>query len=408
MKKVILLIVVSIICFNIPSFGENTGKIKRSSGHKQQTKHLSLKTWGDSLFVYATEAYLPPSSYNWNWRDAVILRAAADLYRHDKEKKEFALRYIKECVENTVKKAHAKHPNGVASAFALPFLYKETGEQQYMDKALELYAQYRNIPRAVNGGVSHRADPTVVELWDDTVYMIALFLLEMYQVTGDEKYLQEFIFQLFAHSEKLADPVSGFWYHGWDNDNFSTRDGCCQEGWSDNPNRRNNEFWGRGNGWIAMALADCLEVMPQKDPQFQRVKKLFTQMMYSLLPLQDEISGHWRQLPVHIDDKDSGNYIESSGTVMFGYSIAKGISIGVLPDYLFRPVLDKAYYGVEKYSIVSEGKKYKTIQNVCAGTCIGDKSYYYAREVVRDTEFAVGGALLFDTIYRQQFLANKD
>lgn len=405
MKSIIIPAVIGLVCLKVFPFERCTEKSDHAISSIKKVEQLKLKTWGDSMFLYAIEEYLPPSAYRWNWRDAVILRAVADIFENNNEKREIAFHYMKDCVVHNFDKAHSRHPNGIASAFALPLLYKETGEKEYMDKAIEMYKQYMQIPRAYNGGVSHRADPGTIELWDDTIYMIGLFFLEMYKVTNDEKYLQEFIFQVLAHDEKLADPVTGFWYHGWDNDNIVSYDQCCQDGWSDNPERRNHEFWGRGNGWIAMALADCLEVMSKENAHYPILKKKFTKMIYSLLPLQDEKTGHWRQLPVHVDDAD--NYIESSCSVMFGYAIAKGINIGILPDYLFEPVLDKAYYGIETYSIVPEGKKYRTIQNVCEGTCIGDKEYYYARQVVRDTEFAVGGALLFDNIYRKYRLNNK-
>lgn len=151
-----------------------------------------------------------------------------------------------------------------------------------------------------------------------------------------------------------------------------TDDGCCQLNWSANPQRRNDEFWGRGNGWIAMTLADCLATMPKDYPGRRECRKLFVRMMNTLLPLQDARTGHWLQLPVHTEDLGRGNFIESSCTAMFGYAMARGIETGDLPARRFMPAVERAHEGLGKYSIFPTGH-YVTIGNVCAGTCIGDR-----------------------------------
>ena len=359
---------------------------------------FALRNWGDSLVHYSTGCYLPPSKYRWNWRDAVLLRGMADLYEDQPEKKEAAMRYVRSCMDRHLERAYGKHPNAVASALGLAFLARHTGDPKYMEAAHRVYGDYLKIPRTSNGGVSHRAD--VTELWDDTIYMIGVFLLEMYRATGDESYLDELSVQIIAHYDKLGDPHTGLWYHGWDNDTTVTDDGCCQLNWSANPQRRNDEFWGRGNGWIAMTLADCLATMPKDYPGRRECRKLFVRMMNTLLPLQDARTGHWLQLPVHTEDLGRGNFIESSCTAMFGYAMARGIETGDLPARRFMPAVERAHEGLGKYSIFPTGH-YVTIGNVCAGTCIGDRGYYYRRGVVQGTEFALGAAILFDNTYRK-------
>ncbi len=356
-----------------------------------------LNDWADSLVYYATDCYLPPSKYRWNWRDAVLLRGMADLYENQPEKKEAAMQYIRACMDRHLSRAYGKHPNAVVSGFGMAFLSRYTKDPKYMAAARRVYEEYLKIPRASNGGVSHRAD--VIELWDDTIYMIGTFLLEMYRATGQTEYLDELSAQIMAHYDKLGDPRTGLWYHGWDNDSIVTDDGCCQLNWSANPLHRNQEFWGRGNGWIAMTLADCLATMPKNYPSRKECHKLFVRMMNTLLPLQDQTTGHWLQLPLHTKELDRGNFIESSCTAMFGYAMARGVASGALPARRFLPAIQQAYRGIGSFSIVPAGN-YKTIDNVCAGTCIGDKAYYYRRNVVCGTEFALGAAILFDNAYQ--------
>ena len=64
------------------------------------------------------------------------------------------------------------------------------------------------------------------------------------------------------------------------------------------------------------------------------------------------------------------------------------------------PAVERARQGLKEYSVVPVGN-YVTIGNVCAGTCIGDKGYYYRRDVVCGTEFCLGAVVLFDNAYRK-------
>jgi unsaturated rhamnogalacturonyl hydrolase len=217
-------------------------------------------------------------------------------------------------------------------------------------------------------------------------------LIGTYKATGDMSYVEDFADQIIAHAEHLYDPQTGFWFHGWAETSFPAEDACSQYGWNVNKAHRNNEFWGRGNGWIAMSLADVLEVLPSSDARYARIKAMYEQMMKTLLRLQDRRTGLWRQLPLHV--KDKANFLESSGTAMFGYALAKGVRIGALPaDHL--KAAQKAYDGLVEHCLLDVGTPQIRLGRICAGTCIGDKEYYYARsQVDRAETYAVGAMLL--------------
>lgn len=343
------------------------------------------------LFDAAISRDVPAEKYVWNWRDAVLLKAFTDIYRTEPESREQIAEYVSLAMTRLVPKAHGVHPNGVASAVGLAFL-KEFGlSTSETDKALEkVLMQYRNIVRSAGGACSHRAG--VVELWDDTVYMIGLTLIGSYKATGDISYVEEFADQVLAHADHLYDPKTGFWYHGWAESSFPTEDACSQYGWNANPAHRNNEFWGRGNGWIAMSLADVLEVLPASDERYPQIRDMYQRMMTTLSKLQDRKTGLWRQLPLHIKDKD--NFLESSGTAMFGYAIAKGVRLGLLPEK-YTLTAQKAYNGLVEHCLLDLGTDEVRLGRICAGTCIGDKEYYYARKQVdRGETYAVGAFLL--------------
>lgn len=355
----------------------------------------SYDNWGDELTRYVVESYMPPENYIWNWNEAVFLKAMV-MRCEEGIDKDNLFPYVQKCVDRTISEANGLHPNAVVSGLGTAYLAQVTDRTDYRDKSIEIYNQYLAIPRATNGGVSHRIEE--IELWDDTVYMVSEFLLQMYKLTGDKKYLQEAVGQLMLHAEKLEDETTGLWYHGWDNDTIPSKDPYCQEGWAENPNRRNNEFWGRGNGWIVMTLADILELLPADDPNRTVLTASLIKKLDTLAPLQDAQTGHWYQLPVHPDE--TANFIESSCTAMFAYAATKAILLGLVPPEHYETQIERAYTGLKKHSLKKENN-YLKMRNICEGTCVGDKNYYYGRKLVDERAYAFGVAIMFYDLYQK-------
>lgn len=349
---------------------------------------LSAQAWSvEALFDQAIAVDVPPGAFRYNWRDAVLLKSFIDIYRVDPQQREHIASYIRGEMERCAEKAHGYHPNGVASAVGLAFLKEIGADSEKTREALSrVERQYGNIARAANGACSHRT--SFVELWDDTLYMIGMFLTGSYQATGDASYLHQLSQQVLAHAEHLCDNKTGLWYHGWAESMYPTMDECCQYAWNSNPSHRNSEFWGRGNGWVAMTMVDLLALLPADDADYASVKALFVRMMNTLSRLQDKKTGLWYQLPAHPRDKE--NFLESSCTAMFGYAAAKGARLGILSP-AFSRVGKAAYEGLIRHCLEADGTR---LGRICAGTCIGDKSYYYHRDIVAGTETYATGAVL--------------
>lgn len=419
-----------------------SGHVSRWSGDGQ---HCTLN---HTILIETAKHIVPPEGYVWNWRDAIVLKAMTDIYDDCPESRTDVMQWIVTAMDSSLSKAHGRHPNGVASGAGPAFLsrviesyssscedmpvsaYREDNglginnvsvETAYKNKAEQIYAQYSDIPR-FQGATSHR--PGRIELWDDSVYMLSMFLLETYRSTNDEKYLNDCIREVTAHADKLRDSRTGLWWHGWASSTAINDDGCCECGWNANPQQRNDEFWGRGNGWIAMALADLLSVMPENHSQYKVILKWYRQMMDTLCKLQDKATGHWMQLPMRIGKKDApenyyarnkdrnvadgnnrekgANFIESSCTAMFGYALAQGLSKGLIRGKKYELAMELAHSGLWKYSLKTASDKtadFISMSNICSGTCIGGKDYYYSRRVTENESFAVGALILFENRY---------
>jgi unsaturated rhamnogalacturonyl hydrolase len=350
------------------------------------------KTWADSIDAYARESFMPPSKYKWTWQRAALLDAMIFQYNLAPEsEKAIYLNYIRAAMDGVYGRANGKSPNAVASGVGMAFLARITGEEKYRKAADKVFADYLKVQRTENGGITHKSH--FQELWDDTIYMVGVFLQQMFLLTGEEKYMDELLLQIRAHHEKLSDPATGLWYHGWDGDDKNRCNWCGQTGWSKNPEKRSNEFWGRGNGWVVVTLSNTLKVLPDNHRHKAEVGAYLLEMISKLPEVQDQATGHWFQLPMR--PTQPGNYIESSCTAMFAYGIQTALQAGLVSDERFAASVKAAYEGLRAHSVRQVGEQYLTVQNVCKGTCIGDMEYYLNRKASSEKPFGLGMFIFF-------------
>lgn len=355
------------------------------------------QTWVDSLDAYAREVYMPAKDYRWKWQHASLLNVMVkqyDMASQDERKK--YLDYINKAMLNTSKKARGKSPNSVASGLGMAFLYRVTKEEKYKLICEKIFNEYQHIRRTNDGAVSHLSFTT--QLWDDTVYMIGVFLLEMYKATGEEKYIDELVLQISLHRDKLLDKEWGLWVHGWDSNGKSRCTFCGQWGWPNKATGRSAELWGRGNGWVMVTLSDVLKVIPKNSKHQTTLKEYLREMIVKLPELQDKETAHWYQLPTRNTDEE--NYVESSCTAMFAYGIMTAVELGLVSDIKYKTSVDAAYEGLRKHSLTNYSEKYLKTLNVCKGTCIGDKDYYFNRKTKREKPSGLAMFLNFGINYK--------
>jgi unsaturated rhamnogalacturonyl hydrolase len=113
--------------------------------------------------------------------------------------------------------------------------------------------------------------------------------------------------------------------------------------------------------------------------------------------LQDTATGHWFQLPVR--KNEAGNFIESSCTAMFASGISSALRMGIVRGEQYRPCVERAYKGLREFSIKELGGPFLTTKNVCKGTCIGDKDYYFHRSAKSEKRYGLGMFILFGSSY---------
>lgn len=125
-------------------------------------------------------------------------------------------------------------------------------------------------------------------------------------------------------------------------------------------------FWGRGDGWVAVGMADMLKCLPAGSAYRPKIMKSYLKMMKTLRGYQ-HADGLWGQL---IDDPAS--WTETSGSAMFTYAMIVGVRRGWLPSGKFQPVIDKAWK-----ALVGRINADGDVEKTCQGTGKKNDHQYY-------------------------------
>ena len=206
----------------------------------------------------------------------------------------------------------------------------------------------RNIPRMKDGAFYR-----INTMWADDTFMSCPFLVRLGNITGDNKYYDEAVKQLTLYTKRLFIREEGVYSHIF----FPKLD------------RPNNVPWGRGNGWVYLALAETIEHLPDNYEGKEKLCEIFKTAAAGLVDKQDSL-GLWHQVLTLHD-----TFSETSCTAIFSIAIAKGIKMGILDAQRYLPVVKKAVDGILEYKVDVNGNVF----DVCRGSECRDDAEYYAR-----------------------------
>lgn len=309
----------------------------------------------------------PPDQWDWSVGVGVLGVVRAHRVTGDRRYIDFLKAWIK---RNSPGKKMTS-VNHVIPAFGAMYLWELGGEDQYRRLAEECaeWCLYDAL-RTGNGGLAHvwdgGSEDFKNQLWIDTVYMSVIYLMSFAIRTARPHMLCEAVKQLSLHIGALLEPESGLFYHGY---HCLKREplGC---------------FWGRGNGWMAAALADCAELL-EGTPY--RAKE-YWQLLRSLCRRAYEWKSDKAMLRTVLNRPDS--YEEMTATMLFGYAAAKGCRFGWLEPVFYEWAADILELVGQRFT----EKKY--VAGCSAGTDPSDETVYMSRPFA-DTPFADGIALSF-------------
>ncbi|MFI5335909.1 MAG: glycoside hydrolase family 105 protein [Opitutales bacterium] len=236
-----------------------------------------------------------------------------------------------------------------------------------------LRAQLAAQPRTTGGGFWHK-QRYPHQMWLDGLYMASPFLAQ-YAVRFHEPALFDDVAKQFILMDRHAyDPSTGLYWHAWDE--------ARTQGWADKKTGVSPHFWSRALGWYAMALVDSLDYLPAGQPERGDLVKILRRVADGIVRWQDPATGVWWQI-TNLGGRP-GNYLESSGSAMFVYALAKGVNQGYLPREEFLPAIRRGYAGMIRNFVRTGPDGAVRLTQVCQGAGLG---YTMANGRSRDGSF---------------------
>ncbi len=279
-------------------------------------------------------------------------------------------------------------------------VYAKSGKEKYRKAIDTLYGQILRQPRTHEGNFWHKAIyPN--QVWLDGLYMAQVFYARYTTDLEGGKNYADIRRQFRTVREKMFDPATGLYRHGYDASKtafWAGEDGC-----SKNP-------WLRSLGWFSAALIDVTAEV-KDDPEFvAEMTGIARELAQNLLPYIDADSGMLWQVPNQVGRE--GNYPETSGSAMVAYFYLKGARLGIL-DKSYAPVGAKIFQSIcDRYLTETDGKL--NLGGICLVAGLGpennrrrDGTYeYYISEPIVEND--AKGLAPFLMCYTELLLSEKE
>ena len=226
---------------------------------------------------------------------------------------------------------------------------------------------HRFLPRTENF--------TSAAVWADSLVMYALAALKLSQDSGDQSLKKFALAQPQIFADKLM-TSEGLYKHAFYIDSRELT-----------PKK---SFWSRGNGWVALAFIDFLEVLPEGDVRRKDYAQLFTNHIDAMVKELGEL----KVFKTLLRDENKNNYYETSSSALVAYAMLKGHRLGFLSaDY--RNLALEMYQNLLGFVVRSEDGTY-SLKNISGPTTSSTYDWYY-RQWVRpqsDLTYGLGAFLL--------------
>ncbi|AEJ61616.1 glycosyl hydrolase family 88 [Spirochaeta thermophila DSM 6578] len=312
--------------------------------------------------------------FTWDWPAGVAFHGICRAWEATgkDEYLEFLIRWVDEYLEVGLPPFTV---NACAMGHTLLTLHEATGETRYMDLVMQKVRYLREeAPRFGEGVLQHTVSTKndfPEQAWVDTLFMAAYFLLRVGVTLQDDEIIEDALSQYYWHEELLQDETTNLFYHAWDNLSGTHLSGI---------------FWGRGNAWAALTMAEALRLIDYTYPMFMQIEGALRDLLSALVRLQSE-EGLW-----HTVLTDPSSYLETSASA--------GIAAALV---LYGHPLHGKYVARALNGIVDNIGPDGSVRNVSAGTAVmRDVEAYKQIPKKRVQGWGQGLALVFLSSLLQQ------
>jgi unsaturated rhamnogalacturonyl hydrolase len=358
--------------------------VNKSEIRKQLVSPLD---WGkaacDSLMTTYTPAELPPAN-RWHYHQGVFLYSMQLL--NELLNREDYFNYIKGYVDNIIDGDgnfyfNREELDSIQAGLLLFKLDQETKDPRYKIAATKLKNMFPTLNRTSDGGFWHK-DRYPYQMWLDGLYMGGVFAMNYGKDYGEPALLDMVLEQERLMRKHTRDEQTGLYYHAWDEKRVQS--------WADQETGKSPEFWGRAMGWYGITFNEILSFLPKDHPTRPEIVAALQDFIRALVNFQAKDTGLWYQ----VVDKgyDINNWIETSCSALFIYTIARAINEGHA-DESYKEYAIKGFRGLLERMEFNENGHF-VMPGICIGTGVGDYQHYLDRPICENDLHGVGSFVL--------------
>ena len=176
--------------------------------------------------------------------------------------------------------------------------------------------------------------------WVDGLYMVMPVMTKLYNVTGNEMYLDKLHSYLSYADSIMYDEEAKLYF----------RDAKYIYPKHKSTNGK-KDFWARGDGWIFAGYAKIIQDLPKTAKHRDKYITRFKDMAKALADAQQK-EGYWTR---SILDPEHAPGPETSGTAFFTYGFLWGINNGILDKKTYSPVIEKSWNYLTTFALQADG-----------------------------------------------------
>ncbi len=363
-----------------------------------------------------------PSPKFWEYTYGVPLAGLQRLYErtHDARYLEYIKKYVDRYVDAAGTISYARPwplghdgkpspPNDptiqdVIQPSALLFgLYDATHDDRYLKAMTATRQIFRTIKTSRTGAFWHKPSYPDQQ-WLDGIYMAEPFLVRYGALFADQVKpgdaqlcFRTATGQIEVAAAHTVDPKTKLYYHAWNDALDGAWRGLAPPTRVPPPAGATTSpvLWSRAIGWYIAGIVDVLEYLPANDPERPALRAILRNLAEGLEGFQDRKTGLWYQvidvkagpLPAtggYAGERDrpaQPNWLETSASAIFAYSLAKAVRLGDLPAR-YLAVATKAWTGV-KTRVDVDGSGLAHIHGTVVGLSVGGTYNAYVNADVR-------------------------
>jgi len=172
--------------------------------------------------------------------------------------------------------------------------------------------------------------------WCDALFMSPPVWAKLYNITGEEKYLDFLMAEYKATTDFLFDKKENLYYR--------------DEKYMGKLDNGTKIFWSRGNGWVFAGLTNIMNELNPQTKEYKYFLKIYKKMAEKLLSIQTP-EGHWS---MSLLGQAFYPTPETSGSSFYVYGLAWGINKGILDNTTYSPAVKKGWNAMVSH-VTKEG-----------------------------------------------------